>query len=104
MIKIRTEKVIDGNNLLSRRVIYCDLRSFHELPSKYTHDTNAIWGNSGHVQSASGFLLSKGEIYTEEEFQKRLTHIHRAGELLKDVNDEKRRLEIDWNGREIFKI
>jgi hypothetical protein len=54
--------------------------------------------------SSHADFLKIGTIYTEHEFQSKLTLVRIAGDMLRKLNEEKRELEAKWYGEETFLI
>ena len=86
-----------------------------ELPSVYLEDEPNVYESSnGHLVTYSGgdkwcrlndrVLLCRNGFIEEQEFQKRLVYIERAGERLASINRSFRKKRNDWKGEETFEI
>jgi len=48
--------------------------------------------------------LDEGKVYSKEQFQEMLYHIHQAGKRLERINRRLKAATSDWHGQKVFKI
>jgi hypothetical protein len=110
-IRLETEKVVECNGDLSRKITKVKMLKSAKLPGKYLQGKRPIvylgWDGENIFCSNSESAMSRymiGETLTEKEFQVLLTHCHKAGDHLMDVNRELAAKKAEWNGVETFII
>ena len=112
MIKIETEKIVEGNGNLSRILVnFTALKKGH-LPEKYIDGKKSVvyMDGSRSLICVKGTvknldpMFNTGEVIKEDHFQRLLAHCQAAGEHLKEVNQELAEKRATWNGKETFCI
>lgn len=112
MIKIETEKIVEGNGNLSRILVNFTALKKNALPEKYLNGTKAVVYTDGSCRliCVKGTvknldpMFNTGEVIKEDHFQRLLAHCQVAGEHLKEVNQELAEKRATWNGKETFCI
>ena len=111
-IRIETEKIVEGTGRLSRKITGFKALKKEKLPDMYTKGKrpicfvnryNDLEINNRAADFKHGFFQA-GEIVSEDDFQKLLEHCHKAGDHLKEVNQELAEKQAQWKGTETFII
>lgn len=111
-IRISTEKLVwRGEKARKITGIEGVIASEEKLPFEYVEGYPRIkwissWGGGLEIYGEDGDYMSLfiDEIYTEEEFQKRLDWIEKAGERLHEIRKKEKELKESWKGEETFII
>jgi hypothetical protein len=109
-IRIETEKIVESNGNLSRKITEFKALPEDKLPLKYLDGKLPVVyqeNNRLKFENAPDNLdghYSRYEIVEEKEFQDILKHCHIAGQHLKNVNKEIAKKKSEWNGTETFVI
>lgn len=110
-IQISTEKIVESDGTLSRKITGFKALASGKLPKKYLEGERPICflknGNLYVSNRAEDFYhgyFRVFEIVTEDDFQKLLDHCHKAGDHLMDVNRELAEKRTEWHGKETFVI
>jgi hypothetical protein len=107
MIKIVTEKtIILGRRGPCRKIVSVTMLTKDELPVEYLSGDKYVYLSSGGPQQVVSAPSHKGrrvgEIIREEDFQSFLQHVRECGEVLRQINHERRELAKSWQGKETF--
>jgi hypothetical protein len=109
-IRIETEKIVESNDNLYRKITEFKALPEEKLPLKYldgelpvVYQENNILRIKNAPDNLDGHY-SQYEIVEEKEFQDILKHCHIAGQHLKNVNKEIAKKKSEWNGTETFVI
>ena len=108
-IKIRTEKVVLSDGIEARKILLVEALAFSDLPKKYLNDSRCVYYyKNSYCETIKDYLgnnlLTVDNVYSEEEFQKKMKKVVGAGEFLKEVNKELKEKRAAWNGEETFII
>jgi hypothetical protein len=109
-IRIETEKIVESNGNLSRKITEFKALPEDKLPLKYLDGKLPVVyqeNNRLKFENAPDNLdghYSRYEIVEEKEFQDILKHCRLAGKHLKNVNKEIAQKKLEWNGTETFVI
>lgn len=111
-IRIETEKIVDGYGKICRKITGFKALPEKKLPAMYLKGERPVCfiNNNKHLALANraedftDSYFTIDEIVPEKNFQKLIEHCHKAGDHLKDVNQELARKKAEWNGIETFVI
>ena len=107
-IVIETEKVVNSDGKLSRKVLKVDLLRREQVPKLYfdNHEPAVAQGGDGIYFGSPHWyvMLSEKHVYSEEDFQEKMKFVYAAGKNLQKVNAKLAKLREDWNGAETFVI
>jgi len=111
MIKIETHKAIGPHHEKGFFIDKITALFKFELPEKYAKGRIAKCWTRREIMTQHSIItliithkngkkmsLQEGQLYVPKEFQKRIDLIKEAGENLKKINEERKKLECKWNG------
>ena len=110
-IRIETVKKVSDAGVIGRRVVKIEALPISKLPLLYVNQEGSVWQDGSSLgpyrrsalQPWAAWQLEL-KFYPEEEFQKRLEYIRKAGELLSRCRTELREKRESWKGEETFVI
>lgn len=110
-IEIKTKKVTTlGGDGRGRLIEGLSALSCDQLPEEYKNQVEAVVSKYNNTQIVvldtycNWTILRVGETYYEETFQEVLEKIKKAGQLLAQINTERAKRLVGWEGEETFVI